>query len=89
MPRLCGLLILAMLLIGCQTRPTKPQVVEIPGPTVYVEIPAAMVHHCPIEKPRDATPLEAVRVAKARGDSLASCNRKLDAIDAIEGTKVP
>lgn len=86
MLRLLGLLI-AVSVMGCKTGPTKPQVVEVPGPTVYVQIPDGMVQHCPIERPRDATPLEAVRVAKARGDSLESCNRKLDAIKAVQGTE--
>lgn len=86
MLRVLGLLILATL-AGCQTRPPKVEVVEVPGPTRYVLIPDELTRPCPIEEPASRAPLEAVRVAKARKDALQACNRKLDAIRTIEGTQ--
>lgn len=82
---LLGLLSLA-LLAGCKSIP-KVEVVEVPGPTRYVVIPDEMTRPCPIERPANASPLEAVRVAKARKDALEACNRSLARIRAIEGTE--
>lgn len=89
--RVLGLLILAFALTGCpgNVRPTKPQIVEIPGPTLYVPIDARLTQDCPIEEPKEASPVEAVRVAKARRDALEQCNRDKAAIRAVQGTKVP
>lgn len=83
MPRVLGLLILA--LAGCKSIP-HVEVVEVPGPTRYVQVDEQLTRPCPIEAPVNATPMEAVRVAKARKDSLEACNRKLERIRAIEGT---
>ena len=81
---LLGLLILA--LAGCKSAPPKVEVVEVPGPTRYVTIPDVLTRPCPIEQKANNSPLEAVRVAKARKDALQTCNRQLEAIRAVEGT---
>lgn len=84
MPRVLGLLSLA-LLAGCRCIPTV-EVVEVPGPTRYVAIPEELTRPCPVEAPANASPLEAVRVAKARRDALESCNRDKARIRALGGT---
>lgn len=83
MPRLCLLLIL---LAGCATRPPRVEMVEVPGPTRYVEVPAELTRECPIEEPRDRSPMEAVRVAQARKQALEACNRDKARIRALQGT---
>lgn len=88
MPHFRRLLTLAaaLLLAGCASRPAKVQIVEIPGPTRYVEVPAKYTREQPIEQPRNASPLEAPRVAKARGEALQLCNADLARIRALQGT---
>lgn len=87
MPRVHRLLILAALfLAACGTRPPKVEVVEVPGPTRYIELPDYLTAECPIEEPASRVPMEAVRVAHARKESLQDCNRRLRAIRALEGT---
>jgi len=81
-----GVPVLLILLAGCASQPTRPVVVEIPGPKVYVAIPETMTRPCPVAMPRNRSPLEAVRVAVERRKGLEDCNRKLKAIDAIDGT---
>lgn len=87
MSRLPFLLAL-VLLAGCKTIP-QVEVVEVPGPTVYVEIPDQFTRDCPIEEPVSTVPMEAVRVAKARKDALEACNRNMARIRAISGTPSP
>lgn len=82
---LLGLLILA--LAGCKSAPPKVEVVEVPGPTRYVAIPDELTRPCPIEQKANNSPIEAVRVAKARKDALEACNRDKARIRAIEGTQ--
>lgn len=75
-----------LILAGCASQPTRPVVVNIPGPVVYVSIPDTLTRPCPIAQPRNRSPLEAVRIAAERRKGLEDCNRKLQAIEAIEGT---
>lgn len=75
----------------CQTRPTTPQVIEVPGPTKYVEIEDKLVQHPPLPPLVDtrANPLQCPAVANERRELLRDAYLNLDAIDAVEGTKVP
>lgn len=88
MPRLHRLLIplVVLALAACATRPPKVEVVEVPGPTRYVAVAPALTAECPIEAPTTNTPMEAVRVANARKQSLQECNRRMRAIRALQGT---
>jgi hypothetical protein len=83
MSRIFWLLILTAL-AGCKSIP-EVEVVEVPGPTRYVAVPAELTAECPIEEPTVATPIEAVRVAHARRESLAECNRRMRAIRQLQG----
>jgi hypothetical protein len=88
MPRVHRILAAAALLAlaGCKTIP-KVEVVEVPGPTRYVSVDAALTAECPIEEPTSTAPMEAVRVANARKESLQDCNRRMRAIRALQGTQ--
>lgn len=78
------LLTIAVMAGLCACTPTKPDVVipQIVTQTVtkYVPVPVQLTEACPIEKPKQRTVGEAVRVAKARRDALEQCNRQLDQI---------
>jgi hypothetical protein len=78
-------LALVAALAGCKTVP-QVEVVEVPGPTRYVAVPAELTAECPVELPASQAPLEAVRVAHARRESLEECNRRLAAIRRLQGT---
>lgn len=84
------LLTLAVLLAGCQNaRPTKPQIVEIPGPTRFVPIDPKLTSHPPLPPLVTTGPLQCPVVAKDRWDLLGEAYRQLDAIKAVQGTTPP
>jgi hypothetical protein len=80
-----AIVLLILLLAGCKTIP-KVDVVEVPGPTRYIELPGYLTADCPIEDPTSTAPMEAVRVAHARKESLQDCNRRMRSIRALQGT---
>jgi hypothetical protein len=77
---------LAVALPGCRTIPAGPELVEVPGPVRYVPIRPELTRPCPVEQPRNASPMEAVRVAKERAKALEDCNRDKAQIRAEQGT---
>lgn len=82
--------LLLILLAGCgPVRPSKPEVIEVPGPTKFVPIDRSLTIRCPIEEPQSTAPAEAPRVAQARKQALQACNRQLESIEAVQGTRVP
>lgn len=76
------------LLSGCPWNTVVREPVEVVH-TVYVPIPKSLTRHCPIDKGRNASGKELLRVARSRRASLEGCNGQLDAIDRIQGTEVP
>lgn len=78
--------IVLLALFGCApvkpSAPVTPQVVT-QTLTQYVAVPSELTQPCPIEQPKARTVAEAVRVARARKDSLIACNRQLDAIRSL------
>lgn len=92
MSRCRWLLIPALLfLASCQERTTKPQ----PLPKVvyvevdkYVPLDPELTKDCPIAEPKSLSVGAAVEVARARKESLQSCNADKAAIRAAQpGTK--
>jgi hypothetical protein len=87
------LLLLAAALLaqyGCaqQVKPVAPVTPKVVTQTVtqYVSVPADLTTACPIEQPQSRTVSEAVRVARARKDSLVQCNKQLEAIRSLGGS---
>lgn len=62
-----------------------PKIVEVPV-KIYVPVPADLTEPCPIAK---GTLAEIPKVARARRQSLESCNADKAAIRKIQGTPVP
>lgn len=78
--------IVLLAMFGCT--PVKPRVPVTPHVvtqtvTQYVSVPTELTQPCPIEQPKARTVAEAVRVARARKDSLIVCNQQLDKIRLI------
>lgn len=77
---------LVLILAACGSQPTKPVLVEVPGPTLYVDIPESMTAHPPLPPLVSASPLQCPAIAKERRDLLEDAYLQLDAIKALEGT---
>lgn len=79
-----------LILAGCKaSQPTRPDppptIVQVPV-KVYVPVPDDLTEPCPIAK---GTLAEIPKVARARRQSLESCNADKAAIRKIQGTPVP
>jgi hypothetical protein len=81
---------LALLLTGC----VPPVAIkECPAPTViervvYVPIDGALTGEVVDDAPGLHTVIDAVAAAKVRKERLAVCNARLEAIRAVQGTRV-
>lgn len=84
--------LLAIALGGCASQPAKPveppKVVQVVV-TRYVPLPDKYLQDCPKATPKNKTVAEAVRVARARGESLDDCNTDKRTLREINGKAVP
>lgn len=85
-----GFIVLA-LLTGCGEKdlivPEKPpQIVRVPV-TKYVPLPAELTAPCDDVEPREQTYGEALRLANARKEIIAKCNRDKARIRALQEGK--
>ena len=81
-----SVLVLGPLLCGASCGGQKveaPDVVEVPVDRV-VPVPENLTRDCYDEEPREQTPLEAVRLAKVRRESLAECTARMRQIRALK-----
>lgn len=83
------LLLTILALAACNQVPTKPQVIEVPGPITYVPIDPKLTFHPPLPPLVSSNPLECPAVAQTRLDLLGDAYRQLDSIRAVQGTSVP
>lgn len=83
-----GLLIAALILAGCASKPTQPAPVKETKVTVwkYVAVPAKYTTHVDIAEPTDDTVGTMRNVAYKRKLGLQQCNKQLDSILFIQGT---
>lgn len=79
-------LLTALALAACAPQPCikpPPQIVHVPV-IQYVQVPAQLTAPVPLEKPKDATVVECVRVNIQRAASIGQCNTQLDAIRKLQ-----
>lgn len=96
MPSRYGLLICALLLVGCKSDPAKIEYRDVKVPVYkYVGVPAKYTAKLDISMPQkteecgDAdTVCELRQVAKLRKLQLNQCNLQLDNIRYIQGTDI-
>lgn len=81
--------LLIALVAGCTSQPTKPQIVEVPGPVRYVPIDSKLTAHPPLPPLVNTSPAQCPAVANERLWLLNDAYLKLDAIGNVQGTNVP
>ena len=84
--RVWGLMSLLLFLTACATERLVPvpEVVEVPGPIRYVEIPAQLTERCQkVEIPEQATYAEAIELWAEDRSSIDACNGKLAGIESL------
>jgi len=85
-----SLLLAPLLVTACQSAPpTKAEVVQVPGPTLYVPIDPKLTAHPRLPPLVTTSPLQCPAVANERWELLGQAYRQLDAIGAVQGTKTP